>query len=469
MKYVRELRWSRRSLLAMTAAGVASLALPQRPTVTAERVKEVALKLMPTRIGLLAPPAGATEAWSYQGQVPGPEIRLRQGDGLRVVVENGLPDETTVHWHGLRIANAMDGVPHLTQKPIPPGGRFTYEFVPPDAGTYWYHPHHRSNVQVGRGLFAPLIIDEREPIRVDRDVTWVLNDWRLKADGEIADDFGSFDDRFNEGHIGGTVTVNGRLPAPFEVRAGERIRLRLINAAVARIFGLRFTGHAPIAIAYDGQPVAPHEPEDQIVLLGPSQRVDLIMDMTGRPGERFAVTDKFHELLPKYTLLDIVYGAEPPLRERPPADAIALPPNALAEPDVAQAERLDIIFGGGNLGNGAMWGDMAGGVDWSINSQSLFEHVHEPLLTLKRGRSYVFDMQNKTGFFHPIHLHGHSFRVLARDHKPTPHREWRDTVLMAPVERVEIAFVADNPGDWMFHCHILDHQAFGMMASVRVE
>ena len=200
------------------------------------------------------------------------------------MVENRLEEETTVHWHGLRVPNAMDGVPHLTQPPIAPGATFVYAFDLPDAGTYWYHPHQRSFEQVGRGLYGPLIVEEREPIRVDRDVTWVLDDWRLLPDAQISGDFGGFMDASHNGRVGNTVTVNGRVPEIFPVRAGERLRLRLINAANARIFGLEFHGHRPRMIALDGQPVEPHEPEGGRVVLGPAMRADLVLDMSGRPG-----------------------------------------------------------------------------------------------------------------------------------------------------------------------------------------
>ena len=179
----------------------------------------------------------------------------------------------------------MDGVPHLTQPPIAPGETFVYEFDVPDAGTYWYHPHERSFEQVGRGLYGPLIVEEREPIQVDRDVTWVLDDWRLLPDAQISDDFGNFMDASHNGRVGNTVTVNGRILETFPVRAGERLRLRLINAANARIFALEFQDHRPMVIALDGQPVEPHEPAGGRVILGPAMRADLVFDMTGRPGD----------------------------------------------------------------------------------------------------------------------------------------------------------------------------------------
>src|SRR3546814_497741 len=193
----------------------------------------------------------------------------------------------------MRVPNAMDGVPHLTQRPIAPGERFVYEFDAVDAGTFWYHPHQNGSVQVGRGLYGPLIVEEAEPITVDRDITWVLDDWRLQKDASISDSFGNMMDTGMAGRIGNTVTVNGRVPDTFAVRAGERVRLRLINAANARIFGLEFDGHRPTVIALDGQPVEPHGPADGRFVLGPAMRADLVIDMTGAPGDRFRVTDTF--------------------------------------------------------------------------------------------------------------------------------------------------------------------------------
>lgn len=235
-----------------------------------------------------APLAGAglpeTAVWAYSGQIPGPEIRVRQGDRLRILVENRLPDETSVHWHGVRVPNPMDGVPYLTQKPIGRGDTFAYEFDVPDAGSYWYHPHYRSFEQAGRGLYGLLIVEERDPPPFDRDIAWMLGDWRLGRDGQIVDDFGYAMDAGMGGRIGNTVTVNGRRAQPLRVRAGERMRLRLFNSANARIFGPVFRGHRPVIIALDGQPVEPHEPPSGRILLGPAMRVDLMIDMKGAPA-----------------------------------------------------------------------------------------------------------------------------------------------------------------------------------------
>ncbi|HET9404760.1 MAG TPA: multicopper oxidase family protein [Burkholderiales bacterium] len=422
-----------------------------------------------------------TEVWSYNGAVPAPELRFRQGETARIVVANRLPQPTTVHWHGLRVPNRMDGVPHLTQPPIAPGSEFVYEFPLPDAGTFWYHPHLASYEQVARGLYGVLVVEERKPIEADRDVTWVLSDWRFNADASQREDFGSVFDLTHGGRIGNTVTINGRFTLKdgvFEVRSGERIRLRLVNTAVARIFLLRFSGHEPRVIALDGQPVEPHAPERGLIALAPGMRADIVLDCMERPGSSVAVTDEYNPRA-ESSLITLAYRDEPPLRDRPSAAPVSLAPNPLPEPDPARAQRHEIVFQGGAMGT-LRDAQYAGSrvplavlvkqhhLAWTVNGVAVKEHVHEPMLVLKRNGHFVLAMKNDTAWPHPIHLHGHSFRVIGRDGKPTRHREWRDTVLMGPREAVDIAFVADNPGDWMFHCHILAHQAGGMMAMFRV-
>jgi FtsP/CotA-like multicopper oxidase with cupredoxin domain len=487
---------TRRAFLVSTAVGTASAMVPfgQRPAAGAMGMRDFQLRAAAGRARFLPEPHDETAAWCFNGSVPGPEIRVRQGERVRVAVQNDLAEETTVHWHGVRVPNAMDGVPHLTQPPIGVGERFVYEFDAVDAGTFWYHPHQRSFEQVGRGLYGPLIVEELDPVRVDRDVTWVLGDWRLTKSGEISEDFGNRHDIHHNGRVGNTVTINGRLPESFAVREGERIRLRLVNAANARIFALDFTGHEPTIIALDGQPVTPHAPDKRLVVLGPAMRADLILDMAGKAGGRAAIMDRFYEGL-EYRLVDLAYG-DTPLRERAPDWPVALPANPLPEPDVETASRNEVTFTGGMMGNmvaqqmgrgmgpgapGGMMGDMnsmMGGMmrmmnsstAWFINGVAADEASHDmkPALTLEKDKSHVIAMTNVTAWHHPIHLHGHSFRVISRNGQPTAYREWQDTVLISPREKVEIAFVADNPGNWMFHCHVLEHQAGGMMAVFRV-
>lgn len=462
----------RRTLACLGALGTMPALLARGPNAVAkeplsESVREHRLRAAVARVNLVGSGYPATEVWSYNGMIPGPTLRAKQGERLRVAVENQLAESTTVHWHGLRLPNAMDGVPEVTQKPIAArGGRFTYEFALPDAGTFWYHPHSNGNVQVDLGLAGALIVEERAPVAVDRDVLWVIDDWRLTREAQIPRDFASFMDASHAGRIGNTVTINGAVPDRFAVRAGERIRLRLLNVANARIFSLAFRGHAPIVVAHDGMPCEPHAPENGRVVLGPGMRADLIIEMTQAPKAAFEVIDDFAPRDP-YRLVTFAYRDESPLREAITAAPVRLPPNPVPEPDRSRAQRHSIVFEGGMMGGMRA---MRGAHAWSINGHSANEsdHSHAPILTLPRNRSVVFALRNDTAFWHPIHLHGHSFRIVSRDGKALERALLADTTLMPPRSTAEIAFVADNPGDWMFHCHVLEHQASGMMATIRV-
>lgn len=418
-----------------------------------------------------------TPVWCYEGTVPGPEIRLRQGEWLRVEVENGLEQETTVHWHGLRIPNAMDGVPELTQPPIRPGQSFRYQFQVPDAGTFWYHPHVRGSEQQGRGLYGVLIVEERDPPPVDRDITWVIDDWRLDDDGAISESFDNAMDLSHGGRLGNVATLNGRDSSTFAVRAGERLRLRIVNTANARIFGLRFDGHEPLVIALDGQPAVPHAPPENRLVIPPAGRVDVIMDMTGEPGGRYAIIDDFDRRR-GYRFLELVYDPGPPLRESLPGAVKPLAPNPIPEPVLARAKHHEVVLAGGAMGGmgsaildgrALEMGELARrGKVWALNGIVAHGAVMEPLFVFERGRTQVLKIRNDTAFPHPMHLHGHSFRLLSRNGRPVPGRPWLDTVLVAAEDRVAVAFVADNPGDWLFHCHVLEHMQAGMSAVVRV-
>ena len=423
----------------------------------------------PARVRMVGEEYSATEAWAYNGAVPGPVLRLRQGAPFGAAVENRLPENTTVHWHGIRLPNAMDGVPGLTQKSISPGERFDYSFTPPDAGTFWYHSHDDSLVQMGRGLAGALIVEEAEPPAVDRELLWTIQDWRLTNDAQIAPGFNNRIETAMDGRVGNTVTINGRVSETVPVRAGERIRLRLINAAIARLMALRFEGHRPVIVALDGQPCEPHEPADGRVLLGPAMRADVMLDMEGEPSHSYRVVDDFYDRL-TYTLVRLSYDQAPPIRQHPSDAPLRLPSNPLSRPDLANAVVQEVRMEGGMMGGTGMMG-MGGDAAWAINGQSMIGNGNAgmpPLFAIARGRSCVLDFKNETAWWHPMHLHGLSFNVISRNGAPAPHDEWGDTVLVRPREQVKVAFVADNPGDWMLHCHVTEHQVGGLMTAVRV-
>lgn len=464
---------TRRDLLKGMAAGAAFASLPLSGS-SAESPR--VLRPQPAEVQLVGADYPRTAVWAYDGRVPGPTLRYRQGDRLAIRLENELPQATTLHWHGLRLPNAMDGVPMVTQAPVAPGDGFDYAFTLPDAGSFWYHPHVNSAEQGARGLAGPLIIEEQRPPEVDREETWLLGDWRLTEQAQVAEPFATGMDLSHAGRIGNTVTINGVLPGAWPVRAGERVRLRLINVANARFFAARFEAHEPWVVAVDGQPCRPFKAREGRVVLPPAGRVDLVIDLRHAPGERFTVVDDAYPRA--FRLIDIAYADQAPLRSEPLPDPAPLPPNPLAEPDLSDAEPLDVVLEGGAMG-GLAEAELGGrtmairalaqrGKVWALNGVVADDHEHPLLADLKLGRSYRLTMVNRTAFPHPMHLHGHHMKLLSRNGEPETRGIWHDTVTVSPQERVELAFVADNPGDWAFHCHVLEHMMAGMMAMVRV-
>jgi len=463
----------RRSLLS-AATGLAIAATGRSRPASASLGREYMLAAFPSNAPLVGGGRPHTSVWTYDGSVPGPVLRVRQGEPVRIVVHNELDQDTTIHWHGIRLPIAMDGVPGISQPPIRPGESFVYAFTPPDAGTFWYHPHANTLEQLGRGLAGPLIVEEMEPPPVDRELIWMIMDWRLGANAQIEPGFGNRMEAAMAGRIGNTVTISGIVPSDEPVLTGERVRVRLINAALARIIALRFEGHRPVVVAVDGQPCDPHEPANDRLVLGPAMRVDIVLDMQGELGRRYAVVDDFYDGL-GYTLTHFAYDTMASGGRRPADMPLRLPRNPLPEPDLKSAEQRELVLQGGMMGGGGMGdaGDMQGmgRAVWAINGMSMTGDGHAgiaPLAMLQTGRSYILRMRNETAWWHPMHLHGHSFRFLRRNGATIPNSIWSDTVLMAPRDAVDVAFVADNLGDWMLHCHVTDHQTAGMMAIVRI-
>lgn len=493
---------NRRRFLQCASATLGSLALPAvrlgadpgRPAweslcITPARAPNAAVTLgpdaFPLTAGVCAQPirdsGPDTPVWAFNGTSPGPLLRYRQGDTVEILVANRLPQPTTVHWHGVRVPIAMDGVPNVTQPPIPPGGTFAVRYRAEDAGTYWYHPHQSSFEQVPRGLHGMMIVDEAKPFRVDRELAWVLADYKLDGGNRQVEDFGRVRDFGSEGRHGNVVTLNGRAAGEHrrvEMRPGERVRLRLLNAASARAFLLEFGGLSPWVIAYDGQAVAPHPIPDGRLLLGAGQRTDLVLDMPDAAGRSFVVKD--HRV--GGGTIATIAGAGRPVRAKALPRPAALASNRHVEPNIAKATDHYLVFEGGIGGEPAI-GRVDGqalkvddimkkhGLAWTMNYTAQQEHamMHEPLFRCRRGEHVTLKIMNNTDWEHPVHLHGHFFRVLALNDVKTRLREWRDTVMIDPRGSADIAFVAENPGEWMFHCHILDHAAGGMMGTVVVE
>jgi FtsP/CotA-like multicopper oxidase with cupredoxin domain len=330
----------------------------------------------------------------YDGTKPGPALQVRRGEDIWVRAINETAESTAIHWHGVRLVNAMDGAPGLTQAPIAPGQSFDYRFNAPDAGTFWYHPAPRTNA----GLYGAFIVTETEPLDIDQDITLIF-----------APD--------TSGTTG--FTINDASHLEIRARANERLRLRLINVDTSRILHLRIADLRVFVMATDGQPAQPFVARDGALTLGPGNRIDVFVDCSLASGTSVPVTVESGNG-DGAAIAEIVCGVGTRLSPRP--EPKPLPTNPL--PDrigFARAYRLDAALG---------------------------EPRQTPIFTVDRGRSVVLGLSNPTSKICRIHLHGHSFRLLdAWDDAWKPF--WLDTMPMAPQAKARIAFVADNPGRWV--------------------
>jgi FtsP/CotA-like multicopper oxidase with cupredoxin domain len=453
---------NRRQLL----AGAAALPLLTGADAFAAVDTTATLKAAPVLQAIVAGKPAAL--WAFNGVSPGPILRASQGQPFRQRFVNGLDQPSTVHWHGIRIDNAMDGVGGMTQAAVRPGAYFDYAFTPPDAGTFWYHPHEKSYEQVPRGLYGALIVAEAAPPFADQDLSLVISDWRLNAEGALLAGFGARHDQIHAGRLGNTITVNGVVVPDIPVRKNERLRLRLINAATARIVSLRLDGMDPRLIAFDGQPVAPtSNGYGSSLVLGPGNRVDVMVDVLAERGSILPLVDlRFGQA---EILARLVVHPELTARHAPVVAPIALLANPLAMPQQSKATQVDLVMTGGGQGEHDMALMHGSAAVWSLNGKAgTNDHaamMHDaPLFRARRGETVALKIDNRTAWPHAMHLHGHHFRLWERIDGPTPEPFWWDTLVIEPGEIASIAFVAGNPGTWMLHCHMLDHQASGMMS-----
>lgn len=412
---------------------------------------------------------GATQVWSYDGSVPGPILRARQGQRITRQLVNKLDVPTSVHWHGIRIDNAMDGVAGLTQDAVPPGGTFDYDFALPDAGTYWYHAHTNSMEQVARGLSGALIVEEPDAIDVDRDEVLVLDDWLLDpATGGFAEPFDHPMMMSHGGRTGNLVGVNGRYDFTLTAQQNERLRLRLINAANARIFDLRLEGMTGWAIALDGMPLEAPVPVTDVITLAPAQRIDLIVDVVAQQAGLLMWMQEDNWQV----LADVTVSGQSARAARPAPSA--LPPNPRMElPALADARKLEMVMEGGAMagmesavyqGERLSFREMIQrGQFWALAGQAGLSET--PFAALSIGEPVRLKLINRTVFPHGMHLHGTHFREVRADGSLGP---LRDTILSVPNEPLEIAFAPHNPGKWLFHCHMLAHAASGMTTWINV-
>ncbi len=493
--------WSRRQVLAAaatTAAGLALGACTSRPDRRARvvgpsagvvgqaearrrrpgaPVRQVALTAAPASVDL----AGRTvTTWAYNDTVPGPLVRLRAGEVLRARLDNRLGEPTTIHWHGVALRNDMDGAPGMNRPPVAPGGRFAYEFTVPDPGTYWFHPH--VGLQLDRGLYGPLLVDDpAEPGRYDHEQVVVLDDWTdgigptpeqlqawLAAQGGMMGQGGmgmmgqsGQDASPVLGGTGGQIDyplylLNGRPPADpptIHARPGERLRLRVVNAAAETAFRLALGGHRLTVTHSDGLPVAPVTVDALVVGMG--ERYDAVITLADGVFPLVAVAEgKRGQAL---GVVRTAAGAPPAAAVRPgELDGRLLTLEELrADPRVALPARPPdrthrvVLLGGMRDAR------------WTINGRTFDDAIP---LDVREGERVRLLLANQSMMFHPVHLHGHSFQVQTQPGGGVGPR--KDTVIVRPMEQFAVDLEAANPGQWMLHCHNLYHQQAGMMTTL---
>jgi FtsP/CotA-like multicopper oxidase with cupredoxin domain len=366
------------------------------------------------------------EGYTLNGTSPGPEIRAHQGDLVEVTLSNvDVPDGVTLHWHGVDVPNAEDGVAGVTQDAVAPGEEHVYRFVAEDAGTYWYHSHQVSHAQVRGGLFGTFVV--------------------LPAEGADEQDVVAPVHTYS-----GRRTVAGSTGVTsVDAAAGTPVRVRVVNTDNGPL--RTWVSGGPFrVVAVDGRDLhGPTDVTDEGVLVTAGGRVDLLVTAPARvdvgAGTALMVvprgTDLAADAEPEHQVDLLTYGTPAPLSFDP-----------------EQADRRFEY----RIGRRPGLIDGKPGFWWTVNG-NLFPDV--PMFHVAEGDVVRMTIANDSGDVHPMHLHGHHAVVLSRNGVPsTGSPWWVDSLNVADGDTYEIAFVADNPGIWMDHCHNLDHARDGLVA-----
>jgi FtsP/CotA-like multicopper oxidase with cupredoxin domain len=445
-------------------------------------------------------PGKRIKAMAYNGRIPGPELRLKEGERVRILLKNSLAEPTTIHWHGVDVPNPMDGVPGITQKPVQAGETFVYEFVATPSGTRWYHTHFQGHRQLDLGLYAPLIIEpaEPDPFPFDREYTLVLDDWATGTGtvvartqegtaggrggmGGMMGTMGGMMRGMMEGMMGrgrmGAMMGGGQLPAydvmtingkaypattPLNVRKGERVRLRLINASADHTHVVRLGGHRLKVTHTDGNPLV-QAVEVDAVPIAPSERYD-VQFVADRPGAWFLHCAEPGHATAGEQVLVLYEGYEGAKAQAPVkgTGGLSLWHYALGlgrqilPPASGEERTYDLVLSGGMMGSDI----------WTINGK---QYPNTDPLRLRKGDLARVRFENHSMEAHPMHLHGQSFKVLAVNGQRLAEPIVRDSVdVEAHMGSVDIEFTAHNPGDWFLHCHKPMHMEGGMITLAKI-
>jgi FtsP/CotA-like multicopper oxidase with cupredoxin domain len=469
--------------------GGPALVLPGDPAVLAAEARRARPGGRVVGLDLAARPAevdlggAVVRTWTYGGTVPGPLLRARAGDTVKVRLANELPADTVIHWHGLHLRNDMDGVHHVTQDPVGPGQTFTYRFAVAQPGTYWFHSHH--GLQADRGLYAPLIVDDPDD-RGGYDVEHVvvLDDWIDGLGGTPEDVFAqlhaadppewpgapaSLVGRFRSPLLGGDAgsvahrghLVNGRLPADaptLDAPPGGRVRLRVINAGAETAYRLAVAGHRLTVTHADGFPVEPVEVDT--VLIGMGERYDFVV--TVRSGAWPLVASAEGKGAAARALLrttDTTPATSPAPAPGDDAGRPELDGRCLAYDDLRALPAVRLDARPADAVHEATLTGRAARFHWGINGDA---YPDNGPIDVREGQRVRLAVRNTTNMWHPMHLHGHTFRLGGRPDGPR-----KDTVVVRPGEAVALDTSCDNPGQWMLHCHNGYHLEAGMAVAVR--
>jgi FtsP/CotA-like multicopper oxidase with cupredoxin domain len=449
--------------------------------------------------------------YGFNGQMPGPLIRVRRGATITVRFHNRIDLPSTVHWHGVRLDNRFDGVPDLTQEAVPPGGSFLYQVRFPDAGIYWYHPHVREDIEQSMGLMGNMLVDAPEPdyyAPVHREQALILTDLLVNADTLIP--FGKEEPDFAlMGRVGNVLLVNGEPEWSFEAKRGEVVRFYLTNGSNSRTWNLSFGGAPMKVVASD---VSRFEREERVasVILAPAERY-VVEVRFERPG-RYALVNSIQAINhfagvfePEVDTLGTVAVADQPAtpdlgsqfailrknaavsrdidRYRPEFDrqpdlrltltlkvtGLPLATVQFMNVDTAYFAPVEWVDGMPDMN----WLSTATQVRWILRDDGTGKENMEIPWKVAQGSVVKLRIFNDPKSFHPmqhpIHLHGQRMLVVARDGVPTGNLVWKDTALIPVGSTVDLLIDASNPGAWMLHCHIAEHLGSGMMAVMRVD
>jgi len=449
--------------------------------------------------------------YGYNGQVPGPLIRVPQNATIIVRFHNRIDLPSAVHWHGVRLENRYDGAPGVTQQAVKPGDSFEYKVHFPDAGVYWYHPHVREDIEQGMGLFGNMIVDSPDPdyySPANRDKALVLDDLLVNADtlipfGKEGPDFALM------GRVGSVELVNGEPRDTMRVKTGEVVRFFLTNVASSRTFNVSF-GDAPMKVL--ASDVSRFEREERVpsVILAPAERyiVEVRFEHAGQYALVNAVQAINHfegEFDPTVDTLAMVTVDPAPAAPDYGRDFGVLRANAAVSQDIdrfraafdkAPDKRFTLTVGTSGLPLATVqfmdvdtayyapvewvdampdmnWLSTSAQVHWAIRDDATGKQNMDIDWHVAQGSIVKVRIFNDPRSFHPMqhpmHLHGQRMLVVARDGVRTRDLVWKDTVIIPVGSTVDLLIDASNPGAWMMHCHIAEHLESGMMTVLHVD